>query len=227
MKQFKIRASACGQIMTNDRSGKNMGKTVQTYCETWLKEQLYNRRKEFSNKYTQKGLIVEDNSLDFVADQLKLGMLIKNEQFFENDFMTGTPDAILKDLIIDVKNSWSWDTFPLFESEIPNKDYYYQAQCYMELTGKKRFKLIYVLSDTPDNLIVQAVRSYVYQNGLDEIDVDLYDLFVAKMTYSDVPDTLKIKVYEIEYDELIIEAIRKRVEDCRLYISELLIKIGA
>lgn len=220
MKEFKIRASACGQIMTNDRSGKQMGKTAQTYCETWLKEQLYNRRKEFSNKYTQKGLIVEDNSLDFIADQLGFGMLIKNEQYFENEFMTGTPDVILKDLVIDAKNSWNFDTFPLFETEI-DKGYFYQAQVYMELTGRDKFKLIYVLSDTPEHLIVSEVRRYVYQNGIDEIDTEIYESFKEKMTYSDVPDKLKIKVYDIEKDETVIEAIKQRVIECRKYIDTL------
>ena len=29
-------------------------------------------------------------------------------------------------------------SFPLFETELPEKDYFYQAQVYMHLTGKKK-----------------------------------------------------------------------------------------
>lgn len=225
MKEFKIRASACGQIMTNDRSGKNIGKTALSYCETWVKEQLYERRKEFSNKYTQKGNEVEDNNLDFIANQLDLGLLFKNEEYFENDFATGTPDAILEDIIIDVKSSWDCFTFPLFENEIPNKDYFYQAQIYMWLTGRKSYKLIYVLSDTPEHLIEKEAYWWCKSNGYEELEIDIYNEFVEKMTYGNIPDNLKIKVYDINYDEAVIEQIKVRVVQCRDYIKELLTKI--
>lgn len=221
MKQFKIRASAGGQIMTNSRTKGQLSKTAQTYCETWLKEQIYERKKEFSNKYTEKGLIMEDNSLDFVAEFLNLGMLIKNEKYFEDDFMTGTPDVILKDLVIDVKNSWDCFTFPIFDTDIPNNDYFYQAQIYMHLTGINKFKLIYVLSDTPENLIVREVKSYIYRNGIEDIDVEMYEDFKAKMTYSGIPNQYKIKIFDIEKDNQAIELIKERVVECRNYIENL------
>ena len=221
MKEFKIRSSASGEIM----GVKGLGKTGESYCQEWLTTQLYNRQKEFSNKYTQKGLIMEDDSIDFIAEQLGYGMLIKNEDYFENDFMSGTPDIIIKDLIIDVKNSWSCFSFPLFESNVPNKDYYWQAQCYMKLTNKTNFKLVYVLSDTPEHLIVSEVKRYVYSNGIDEIDVELYDEFKAKMTYSDIPDKFKIKVFDIKHNDEDIAKIESRVIECRKYINELLKEI--
>ena len=136
MKQFKIRCSAIGQIMTNPRTKKEyLSKTTASYCEEWLKEQIYGRKKEFTSKYTNKGNIVEQSSLDFVASELGYGSLVKNEESFMNDFLTGTPDAILDDHIIDVKNSWDCFTFPLFFNNVPNKAYYWQAQGYLALTG--------------------------------------------------------------------------------------------
>jgi hypothetical protein len=221
MKQFKIRASACGLIMTNDRSGKGMGKTAQSYCEQWLKEQLYGRRKEVTTKYMDKGLICEDNSLDFIAAQLELGMLIKNEQYFEDDHMTGTPDIVLKDLVIDAKNSWDCFTFPLFEADIPDAGYFWQAQCYMHLTGVHCFKLCYVLSDTPANLIEKEAFFYARNNGYGEVDEQLLADFTAKMTYPGIPDNLKLKVYDIPYDADAVKRIQERVEQCREYISNL------
>ena len=136
--------------------------------------------------------------------------------------MQGTPDVVLKDVIIDVKNSWDNFTFPLFETDIPNSDYYWQAQVYMELVGIDNYKLIYVLSDTPENLIVNEVKSYVYRNGFDEIDAELYDQFKAKMTYSDIPDNLKIKSFDIQKSDEDIKLIENRVIECRNYIKKLL-----
>jgi len=222
MKEFKIRCSAIGQIMTNSRSkSEKLSKTTQSYLQNWLKEQLYNRTKYFTSKYTDKGNIMEDNSLDFIAEQLGYGMLLKNEDYFSNDFMTGTPDVILKDHIIDVKNSWDNFTFPLFEKEIPNKDYFYQAQGYMKLTGLDSFKLIYVLSDTPINLIEAEARKYCYANGYEPNDEDVLNDFIKRMTYKDIDANYKIKVFEIKRCEDTIKAIEERVVECRDYINEL------
>lgn len=218
IKEFKIRASACGSIM----GVKGLGKTGESYCESWLKEQIYNRRKEFTSKYTDKGNIMEDNSLDFIAEMLDYGMLVKNELFKENDFCTGTPDVILKDHIIDVKNSWDCFTFPLFDTEVPNKDYYWQAQVYMFLFDLSKYKLIYVLSDTPAHLIEREAFYYAKQNGYEELDMDIYEDFVKKMTYPDIPNEKKIKVFEIERNESDIEKIKERVIECRNYINKLL-----
>lgn len=206
--------------LTCKSNNKELPKTAKSYCEEWLKEQLYCRKKEFSNKYTQKGLIVEDNSIDFISEQLGLGLLFKNEKYFENEYMHGTPDIVLKHTIIDAKNSWDPFTFPLFEKSV-NSDYFWQAQGYMELTGVKKYILAYVLSDTPENIIEREVRSYCYQNGIEEIDSELYDQFHANMTYEDVDNALKIKTFEISYSQKCIEEIKERVEMCRDYIKSL------
>jgi len=219
MKQFKIRASALGQIMTDGKAKGSMGKICQSYCEQWLKEQLYGRKKEFSNKYTQKGQIMEDNSLDFIADELGYGMLIKNQQLFENDYMTGTPDALPTDLVIDVKNSWDCFTFPLLEDELPNKDYWWQMQSYMILAKCNKSKVIYVLSDTPLHLIEKQARYTAHDTGR-EYDEVLAEL-TATMTYADIPNRYKIKVYDIPLDVDVEARIISRVEECRKYINKL------
>ena len=116
MKEFKIRCSQIGKIIGTGK-GNPLTKTAMSYCKTWLKEQLYCRRYEFRSKYTDKGHIVEDESIDFIGDQLGLGFLIKNDKQFENDYFTGEPDIIPPniDLVIDAKNSWSWESFPILE----------------------------------------------------------------------------------------------------------------
>lgn len=202
-------------------NSKELPKTAKSYCEEWLKEQLYCRKREFSNKYTQKGLIVEDSSIDFIGDQLGLGMIFKNEKYFENEWMFGTPDVILRHVIIDAKNSWDPFTFPLFEKNV-NHDYFWQGQGYMGLTGIRKYILAYVLSDTPDNIIEREVRSYCYQNGIEEVDAELYDQFRANMTYEDIEDSLKLKTFEINYSEKCIDDVKERVIMCRQYIKTLL-----
>ena len=210
MKEFKIRCSAIGKIM----GVKGLGKTGESFLQEWLKEQIYQRRKEFSNKYTEKGLIMEDNSLDYVAEHLDYGMLLKNEEYFENDFLTGTPDVILDDHLIDVKNSWDCFTFPSFYNAVPNKDYYWQAQGYMALTGKSKYKLIYVLMDTPDHLIEKEFK-WNNPNELEET------VFYNKFKYGKIDAKYRIKVFEIERNDDDIAKIEERVNECRNYINQL------
>ena len=126
---------------------------LKTYCKNWLKNKIFNNRSSIYSKYMDKGNIMEDESIERSAELLNLGMVFKNEKFFEDDEIIGTPDVILSDEIIDLKNSWSEETFPYFEVEIPNKDYYWQLQSYMALTGKSKARLVYYLSDTPEHLI--------------------------------------------------------------------------
>jgi len=223
--RFKIRCSAIGKIMTNGR-GKvpTMGKTAQSYCLEWIKQQpeFYNRQKQFSNKYTEKGLIMEDESIDFIAEQLGHGMLIKNEEHFSNDFLTGTPDIILPDSIIDVKNSFDPFTFPLFDTGLPSTDYWWQGQGYMELTGRKSYQVIYTLMNTPINIIEREARSYCYKNGFDPDDVDIFNQHVERMTYNDVNPSNRIKVFPFEYESGAIDQIEARVKECREFIFETL-----
>lgn len=223
MKEFKIRCSKIGEIIGTGKKNP-LTQTAMSYCKTWLKEQLYSRHCEFRNKYTEKGHIVEDESIDFIGEQLGLGFLLKNDRQFENDYFTGEPDVIPPNinLVIDAKNSWSWETFPILESEIPTSDYYWQLQGYMNLTDRHHSKLVYVLSDTPQHLIEREARRYCYDNGFEELDIDIYNKFLADMTYPDVSDKLKIKVFDIERNDEDIAKAQKKVIECREYIETLL-----
>jgi hypothetical protein len=83
------------------RDNPELGETVKGYCKDWVKTQLYNSHTEIKSKYLDKGNIMEDESIDFIADQLGYGFLMKNEDHFNDDYMQGTPDVILKSLVID------------------------------------------------------------------------------------------------------------------------------
>ena len=221
MKTFKIRASAVSQIMTNSRKKGELSKTAQSYCKKWLKEQLYERRQNFQNKYTDKGLIMEDNALDFVAERKDYGMLIKNEEYLENEFFTGTPDNIQPDHVIDTKCSWDEQTFPLFETVL-NPVYDGQGQIYMHLTGRKQHKVFYCLMDTPENIIEREARNYSFKNGYGDLTEEIFQDFKKKMTFGTVPANLRIKEFTIDYNHAYIAEVETRVIECRTFIDELL-----
>lgn len=209
-----------------DKSEGRLSAGGQSYIQDWLREQpeLYGRRKEFTNKYTYKGNEMEDASIEFIEAMLGYDFLFKNEESFQNDWIVGTPDVIQSDHVIDVKNSFDQTTFPLFKSEVPSKDYWWQGQGYMWLTGRNQYKLIYTLMNSPEELIYSAARSYCYANYLD-LDLyldEVYEKHREMMTYDDVDPSLRIKVFEFDRDDEAIELIKDRVESARRYIDELL-----
>lgn len=219
MKDFKIRCSAIGEIMATPRKKtETLSQTAKKYCENWLKEQIFLRHKEIKNKYLDKGQIMEDNAIDFISNYLKYEKpLIKNEHFLFNDFMSGTPDVIDLEnkLIIEVKNSWDCFTFPLFENDITNKNYYYQIQGYMHLQKFEKAKLIYVLMDTPEYLI-QKEYKYSQENNPFK-----YEEFREKYLYSNIKNKYRIKTFQVDYDKEVIEKIESKVAQCREYIKQI------
>ena len=192
---------------------------AKTYCRTWLKEQLYDRRKGFSSKYTDKGNICEDNSVQFLNDYFLKDMK-KNEEFFSNDFMQGTPDLIVDDNAVwDIKNSWEPDTFPLFDIK-PDTGYWWQLQSYMALTDRTKARLVYTLMDAPAQLIEDEARKASYKSELTA--QELLEYYTAQMTYKDVDTDLRIKWFDFDRDDKAIEKIKERVALCQEYINKLM-----
>lgn len=222
MKQFKIRCSAIADIMAYPDANKLPVGAI-TYIEKWLKEQpeLYNRRIEFSSKYTNKGKAVEDDAIDFASSHFNWGMVLKNDEFKENEFITGTPDLILADSIEDIKSSWSHETFPLFKTTLPDPGYRWQLLGYMSLFNKKSAGVVYCLMDAPDAIIDAEARKLMYSEGLTEMEMDLYDRVKVSMTYSNLADSLRIKRFSVERDDIAIKQIEARVKLCREHIKTL------
>jgi len=224
MKDFKIRASATGMIMSlpKTKAAKEAGelsKTSQTYIQDWMKEQMFDRKKDFSNKYTIKGIDVEDKAIEIYGKEIKKDFK-KNEEKFENEYATGTPDLIAHDCIIDIKSSWNVWTFPLFDDIIKNKLYMYQLQTYMWLTGKTEAKLVYVLVDTPDEQILKEFHTKKW-DVLEENRDGLLEIIIKDLSFEDINVKHKIKVFSIKRDDDIIEQIKERVIACRAYQKQL------
>ncbi len=214
--EFKIRASSCSLLMGK----RGMGKAGETYLTQWAKGQIMGRHAEIKSKFLDKGNIMEDDALDMIGKSLGIGLIMKNEKYFANDFMTGTPDNIQPDFVIDVKNSWHWETFPMLDSAC-DPAYEWQMQVYMELTGKKLAKVCYALMDTPDDLIHREANNYSFYNGYGDCTQEMFESFYKKMTYSDIPEEKRIKIFEVQHDYEKIALIIERVIEARKFINGL------
>jgi hypothetical protein len=220
---MKIRCSSIGKIMTSPKTkGEVLSQTSKTYIQGLALAHVYNIRKEFTSKYTDKGNECEDMCIGFVMEVLDKGFLFKNHEHYSNEWLTGTPDIITDDLVIDVKNSWSGSTFPWFETECPNKEYFFQLQGYMFLCDKQEALLCYCLTNTPHAIVEQEVKSAHYKLGLMEESLDLRDEVQKQHSFDHIPDAKRVKVFTIKRDEEVIEQIKIRVEQCREYFNQLI-----
>ena len=156
---------------------------------------------------------------------MNLGFIFKNEENLNNDWITGTPDVNTNEILLDIKCSWDATTFPFFETEIPNKDYYYQLQGYMWLTGKTESLLCYCLVNTPFQIVEDEVRREHWKQNLIDESLDLRDFVQAKHNFDHIPKEKRLKVFKIAKDEEVIEKIKQRVEECREYYNDLLINL--
>jgi hypothetical protein len=205
-----------------------LSETCITYLENWVKQNIYGCKFDFDSDPTLKGLTVENDAIEYAASALGWGFEVtKNEQRFASEFIQGTPDLLIGDLVIDIKCPESPKTFPYFEKELPNKAYYWQVQSYMYLTGKQRAQIVYVMMPTPDEMLRKKARfkasnSVITDNAIDfDIEFDrIYDRLKDENDFSNLLPKYRVKVFDIERNDKAIEAIIQRVKECRQYIAE-------
>jgi hypothetical protein len=220
---MKIRCSQLGKIMTSSRSKSEvLSQTAKTYIEELAKEHLFGIKKVFKSRYTDKGNEVEEKAIELTEEVLGFEFLTKNEDYFENDYIKGTPDIITTSLVIDVKSSWSGDTFPFFETELPNKDYYYQVMGYMWLTGKKNALISYCLINTPEEIVNDEIRRTAWGKYEIEPSEETIRDVVALHSFDHIPKDRRVKAFHVEYNEGVVNEMKTRIEHCRTYFNELI-----
>lgn len=221
-KQFKMRCSALGALFTEPRSkSETISATLKTHLNNWYLEKEYGVRTDMTSRYTDKGIQLEDQAIREYNDLFKTNH-VKNDEYFEDDFIQGTPDIVSDDEVLDIKCSFSLSSFPALETKCPNKAYDYQLQGYMRLTGKSKAKLVYVLLDTPEDIIVREAKSIMYKEKLPE---DFLDILIEEVresqTYSHIPIEKRIKIFDVARNEEIIKAIDDKVANAREYLKSL------
>ena len=146
------------KVVLNDAAKKELEKLF------W--RETTGRSKRIQAKQLDKGIICEDVTIQLYED-VKGGLFVKNKERRTNDWFNGECDNS-QGKIRDVKTSWEFETFPANEESIPNKDYEWQLDAYMDLWGLKESELIYGLVDTPFEMITSEL--YRLDNKLDVLN---------------------------------------------------------
>ena len=225
--------------LINKRDNPELPEGAKTHCKKWLKSFLFNRREELNNKYVNKGNESEEDGFTLMAIQLGLGMVYKNTERRSNDFSVGECDLNHKGVVYDNKCSWSLDTFPMFETEIPDDRYWWQLQNYSTNWDCDKLCLCYTLISTTPNTLENFLKWESDHNERYKIAERMVfsekEFEEAKMlffpnatldTFIEIPEDKRIKAFYFEPEQWAKDMIKKRSYMCREYIYNLLINSG-
>lgn len=225
---YKFRCHSIGSLMTApklkaDKEAGNLSETTKTYLMEIYINEKYGRKKDISNKYIEKGLMVEDEAIQMYS-RIKLEEYTKNEERLTNDFLTGIPDIISTE-VVDIKSSWDIFTFFNTLNKEVNATYYWQLQGYLALTGLPMARLAYCLVNTPETLISDEKRKLSYKmNVVSTESPDYLEACVElekSMNYDDLPLTNRLIEFEVKRDAEAIKTIYEKVEKAREYLNNL------
>ena len=196
---IKFRASSLGEIMSDGKS-EELSVGAKTVITRMAKEAIYGYDEIVTSKYMDKGLQVEDESIELL-NRVMFTNYSKNKERRENDWITGEPDIVTHDRIYDIKSSWSLTTFPVTSKQGEDKGYEWQLRAYMWLFDVDQASLAYCLVPTPEHLIGYESRSY------HEVD--------------HITPELRITLVNYERDKKLEEKIKTKVEAARDFYKKI------
>jgi len=220
---IQFRCSGLGKLMTSPRSkGEVLSETAKTFIEDVFREKEYGIYKDISSRYTDKGIQMEDEAIQLAGNVLGWDLNVnKNEERLKNEWITGIPDINTETLLADIKCSWSGSTFPFFEDELPNKDYFWQLQGYMMLTGHLQAELVYCLMNTPQQIVEDEVRRMHWKLNLLEESLDVREAVQCQHNFDHLSDNLRIKRFIVEGSIDAENRIKEKVEQANEYYLSL------
>lgn len=209
MYQLKARCSGLADLMVKPKSGNGISATAKSAVRKIVKFDLFGYRDFEGNKYTEKGIALEEQAIKLSGRKRGLP-LKKNTERRENDWITGECDIYVpsRKLIIDTKCSWDIGSHPFFADEAEEKakkaGYDAQMQGYMWLWDCDEAQIDFVLPTPYDQL-----SSYDDPNRY----IDLVE---------QIPQEKRITTVTIKRDQKVIEKIKERVEIAQEYYQQLI-----
>lgn len=220
---IQFRCSGLGKLMTEPRSkSETLSETAKTFIEEVFNEKELGIYKDVSSRYTDKGIQMEDEAIQFAGNVLgwEFGVF-KNEKRLTNEWITGIPDINTDTLLADIKCSFDGTTFPFHKKQIPNKDYFWQLQGYMMLTGHDQAELVYCLMNTPQLIVEDEIRRAHWKLNLLEESLDLRDAIQNQHNFDHLSDRIRVKRFIVIKDEESQAKIRERVFNANEYYQQL------
>jgi len=183
-------------------------------------EETTGRKKVIKGMQLEKGILTEEESITAYSKATNT-FYLKNKERLGNGFVNGEVDVddVDEDMIIDTKSTW--DIFS-FDAKMNGMSFMnmWQGQMYMWLKNRSKFRCVFVLNNTPEELIKRMIKSLDYTfigtaEQLEEEKARLLDYH----TFDDLPDERKIRMFDIDRDEEKIQMAKDAIPQFRNYLK--------
>lgn len=219
---FKFRCSALGNLVS--ASGQ-LTDSNKTFIRDTHIGAVYNIQKEITSKYFEKGIMCEMDGIKFIKDVFYPNDYVpKNTERFENDYIHGEPDQIMRQYNEgnEIKNAYDLFTFGK-----ANLSHMYKMQMigYVWLTGIPKWRLVYCLSDMPDVLLGEEEKRLWYSGKFTDSNspewIEAQMKLHKKYDYSEMSLSERFKYWELTPTTEDFEKIKTSVIKAREYMQEL------
>ena len=181
--------------------------------------------------FLKKGTDMEEEAAQLLSKIDREKYHLQTETI-ENDFLVGRCDIFCpdKDKIIDTKISWNVNAFLRARTTKVSPKHWYQVQGYMELYNVSEAEIVFLLLNTPPELIEREKIKLLNRFMIGEIDREKYELDMENIesafTYSNLPIKRRYFRYKIKREPQIFENVYKKVEKSRIWMQEFEKEIG-
>ena len=235
--KWKARCHALGILTTEpklvkDKEAGNLSEGAKTYLKKVYAETKYNRKKDFTSKYTEKGTETQKDCLTLIC-RLDKTLYKENEERLSNNYITGILDFYDGDTVetakyvIENKSAWDIHTFLGYLGEKLDRAWWSQGQGYLDLSGAKEGEISICLVDATDSMILEEKRKLLWKmadKAATEYNPEYLEACVElerSMTFPDIPMEHRRIKHPIQRDDTFIEKVYRTVEKCRIYLAEL------
>jgi len=189
---------------------------------------VYNKKiaaKGDALSFMKKGTDMEGEAIELLSkiDKHQYKLITEN---IENEYLLGRCDIFCpeKDKIIDTKVSWNTNAFLKARTTPLDPKYWYQMQGYMELYNVSNAEVVFLLLNTPPELIEREKVKLLNRFMIGEIDREKYDLDIDNLesafTYSSLPIKKRYFRHTLKREPQIFEKVYKKVEKARIWLQQ-------
>lgn len=172
-----------------------------------------------------KGTELEEQGLALLSkmDGIKY---VKSNKAANNEYLLGRCDIECPKTgrIIDLKVSWSINSFFATLSTELDKRYWYQMQGYLDVYDRPEGEVCFVLLNTPYHLVEQEKSRVTYKYLMGEIDKEKYEEDIYRLSlafdYERIPTKRRIIRYRVSRHEDSMQFVYKKVIRCRQWLQE-------
>jgi hypothetical protein len=148
-----LQAEKLQQYKDRLAAGHTLSAGAITHCQKLVKQIVYQYTEEIDTRPMQKGIMCEQDSIDFLNGTLFASYIKFPEGEYQNDYLISRGcDIKHGDVTRDIKTSWSKKTHPETKAKAYDPVNEWQGRGYMWLFDTNKHYIDHVLVDTPDEL---------------------------------------------------------------------------